>query len=139
MLSCKHANKILFQKIYPISFFVCMIIQVDFVLLWFQTGMGRKSHDIWTFYKKVEKNGKQRALCNQYMTDIVPLVERMKARHEPFSNELFGESYIGVQTGTWWASGKKLGFNSNLIEVATSITTSSRRQEDWRDNFPLWE
>ena len=45
------------------------------------------------------------------------------ARHEPFSNELFGESYIGVQPGTWWASGKKLGFNSNLIEVATSITT----------------
>ena len=71
MLSCKHANKILFQKIYPISFFVRMIIQVDLVLLWFQIGMGRKSHDKWTFYQKVEKNGKQRALCNQCMTDIV--------------------------------------------------------------------
>ena len=58
MLSCKHVNKILFQKIYPISFFVCMIIQVDLVLLWFQIGMGRKSHDIWTFHKKVEKKGK---------------------------------------------------------------------------------
>ena len=82
MLSCKHANKILFQKIYPISFFVCMIIQVDLVLLWFQIGMGRKSHDIWAFYKKVEKNGKQRALCNHCMTDIVPLVERMKEHYQ---------------------------------------------------------
>ena len=36
----------------------------------------------WTFYKKVEKNGKQRALRNQCMTDIVPLVERMKEHYQ---------------------------------------------------------
>ena len=46
MFSCKHANKIMFQKIYPISFFVSMIIQVDLVLLWFQIGMGRKSRQL---------------------------------------------------------------------------------------------
>ena len=36
----------MFQKIYPISFFVSMIIQVDLVLLWFQIGMGRKSRQL---------------------------------------------------------------------------------------------
>ena len=66
---------------------------------------------------------KQSAYISDTDVNCVADVTKFMACHEPFSNELFGESFIGVQPGTWWASGKKLGFNSNLIEVATSITT----------------
>ena len=40
--------------------------------------MGRKTDSIWAFFKKIEKDGKTRALCNNCKEDLVPLVERMK-------------------------------------------------------------
>ena len=38
--------------------------------------MGRKTDSIWAFFKKIEKDGKTRALCNNCKEDLVPLVER---------------------------------------------------------------
>ena len=51
--------------------------------------MGRKTDSIWAFFKKIEKDGKTRALCNNCQKDLVPLKNHVsKCKASPPANEI---------------------------------------------------
>ena len=52
--------------------------------------------------------------------DILPEVSKYLAKQPPYSNYFFQGSYKGVDPVSWWKSGLRLGFSTQLVDTAVS-------------------
>ena len=56
--------------------------------------------------------------------DIMPEVSKYLAKQPPYSSYLFEGSYKDVDPVSWWKSGLRLGFSTQLVDIAVSLVSA---------------
>ena len=56
--------------------------------------------------------------------NYLPHVSTFIARHEPYKESLFDETYKKWSPATWWKSGSKFGFDKNIAVFSSALVES---------------
>ena len=57
---------------------------------------------------------------NECKNDVVPEVSKYMAKMAPYSPFLFADDYNNVSAHAWWTAGEKMGFDKELVLLASS-------------------
>ena len=58
---------------------------------------------------------------NECKNDFAPEVSKYLAKMAPYSPFLFADNYNNVSPRVWWIAGEKMGFDKELVSMASSL------------------
>ena len=78
-------------------------------------------------YKGQQMDALEVATARRYILAIndecAPDLAKYMAKELPYNSDLFEGANQGVNPGTWWRSGKQLGFSDSMVSTAEGIVS----------------